>query len=62
MGDLKYKKQDPNALSKCVRCNRIYTLHMMIQINVWAKQYRCIKCYNGEIKYGKKNDIYKLLP
>lgn len=57
-----YKKQDPNALCKCVRCSRIYTLHMMMQINEWAKRYKCIKCYNeGEKKNGKENDIHQLL-
>ena len=48
-----YKKQDPNALCKCVRCNRTYTLHMMMQINQWANRYKCIKCYNeGEKRNG----------
>ena len=35
---------------------------MMMQINQWAKRYKCIKCYNkGELKNGKENDIHQLL-
>ena len=55
-----YKKQDQNSLSKCIKCHKTHTLHMMIQVNTWANRYKCIKCFNkGELKnvYNAKNEL-----
>ena len=39
-------KNNQDTLSKCVKCHRIHTLHMMIQVNNWANRYKCVKCFN----------------
>jgi hypothetical protein len=42
----KYANIDQNTLSKCIKCHRTHTLHMMIQVNTWANRYTCVKCFN----------------
>ena len=53
-----YKKQDQNSLSKCIKCHKTHTLHMMIQVNTWANRYKCIKCFN-KLRKERTKEYYR---